>query len=153
MNASKSAAHTESTSGSFDLRAVYDTYNAAWMAHDPDRIVALHSADSSFWMRHGVLPVRGREALRAHIAGIFQLYPEFGLEINRALFGDRHWTMDYVMTAKVLLKDGSTMPIRVDMVDVVNVDEHGLVTRKDAYMDGAQVQEQLTRAGMTFASP
>ena len=47
-----------------DLTAISERYFAAWAAHDPDAIVALHTPDTRFWWHMGGEPVVGREAVR-----------------------------------------------------------------------------------------
>ena len=59
-----------------DLKTISERYFAAWAAHDPDAIVALHTPDTQFWMHLDGEPVVGRDAVRATFAEIFKQFPE-----------------------------------------------------------------------------
>lgn len=49
-----------------------------------------------------------------------------------------------VDTAKLTSPDGDQLPVRFDCLDVVTLDDEGLVLRKDTYVDLVQVQAALT---------
>jgi len=130
------------------LQKVFDASHAAWESNDPERVAALNSPDAMFWMRDGSEPVRGREALAKHYAGVFARFPHFGWEMHRLMFGDDHWVFEWTMVAKVTDAKGEAFTAKVDMVDVVNVNAAGLVTRKDVYVDGAQAAAMYARMGV-----
>lgn len=117
-----------------DLKAVSEQYFAAWAAHNPDAIVALHTEDTQFWTHVGVGPVQGREAVRAAFAEIFAQFPDFAWETYRVLYGDDHWILDWALISG---------DIRFDCLDVVNVDAEGLVVRKDTFIDTVQMQQAM----------
>jgi hypothetical protein len=117
-----------------DLQAISERYFAAWAAHDPDAIVALHTEDTQFWTHLGAGPVQGREAVRAAFAEIFEQFPDFSWETYRVLYGDDHWILDWA-----LISGG----LRFDCLDVVNVSPDGLVARKDTFIDAMQLQAAL----------
>lgn len=121
-----------------DLKTISERYFAAWAAHDPDAIVALHTPDTQFWMHMGGDPVVGRDAVRATFAEIFAQFPDFTWETYRVLFGEGHWILDWALISG---------DIRFDCLDVVNVSADGLVTRKDTFVDATQLQTAL--AGVT----
>ncbi len=127
----------------------YARYHAAWEAQDADRIADLHSADSIFWLQDGKSPlVQGREPIRRHCAGLFQLYGEIGFEPCRVLYGEDRWVFDYTMVLKLADTSGKPFIARIDMIDVVDVNPAGEVTRKDVFVDRAAAQEALARAGL-----
>lgn len=130
------------------LQKVFDAYHAAWEAHDPQRIAALHSSDSTFCLRDGSPRVRGREVLAEQFAGVFARFPTFGLEAHRIMFGERHWVFEWTMVAELTDTEGKAFTGRVDMVDVVDVNDAGEVTRKDVYLNGAQAQAMYARLGV-----
>src|SRR4029079_16723969 len=70
-----------------NLAAISERYFAAWAAHDPDAIVALHTADTQFWMHMGGDPVVGRDAVRDTFAEIFTQFPDFTWETYRMILG------------------------------------------------------------------
>ncbi len=129
------------------LQKVFDTYHAAWESNDAGRVAALHSPGGMFWMRDGSEPVRGREALARHYAGVFARFPHFGWEMHRLMFGADFWVFEWTMVAKVQDAMGEAFTAKVDMVDVVNVDDAGQVTRKDVYINNAQAQAMYARMG------
>lgn len=116
------------------LRALSERYFAAWAAHDPDAIVALHTEDTRFWMHLGGEAVVGRNAVRATFAEIFEEFPDLTWETYRVLYGDDHWILDWALISG---------DIRFDCLDVVNVSSEGLVTRKDTFVDATQLQAAL----------
>jgi ketosteroid isomerase-like protein len=117
-----------------DLKSVSERYFAAWAARDPDAIVALHTEETQFWTHLGAAPVRGREAVRAAFAEIFEQFPDLTWETYRVLYGDDHWILDWALISG---------DIRFDCLDVVNVSADGLVARKDTFVDAMQLQAAL----------
>jgi hypothetical protein len=125
-----------------NLAAIAERYAAAWLSHDPDTIVALHTPNSTFQAHGRGGEVRGRAALRDEFAQVFERYPGFGVETHRLLLGERHWTLDWTLTFE---PPGKTRR-RFRALDVVEVDDNGLVTRKDTFFDFAQVKAALEAA-------
>ena len=117
-----------------DLQAISERYFAAWAAHDPDAIVALHTDDTQFWTHLGAEPVRGRDAVRAAFAEIFEQFPNLTWETYRVLYGEDHWILDWALISG---------DVRFDCLDVVNVNGDGLVTRKDTFIDAMQLHAAL----------
>ncbi|WP_214402760.1 nuclear transport factor 2 family protein [Pseudonocardia lacus] len=131
------------------LQRVFDRYHAAWEAKDPDAIVALHTEDSTFALRGGGDRVRGRAALRQRFAQVFLDFPGYRAEVDRLLLGDGHWVLEWTMVVDLPAVDGGAFTARIALVDVVDVDAAGLVTRKDVWVDGAQQAAAYRRAGRT----
>jgi hypothetical protein len=119
-----------------DIAAIAERYAAAWIAHDPVAILALHAPQSTFQAHGRIGMIRGADALRAEFTQIFERYPGFGVETHRLLFGERHWTLDWTLTFE---PPGKTRR-GLRALDVVEVDDNGLVTRKDTFFDFAQVK-------------
>ena len=122
------------TTQTLDLKAISERYFAAWAGRDPDAIVALHTDDTQFWTHIGTVPVRGREAVRAAFAEMFERFPAFAFETYRVLYGQRHWVLDWALIF------GET---RFDCVDIVDVSVDGLVARKDTFIDMVQLQASM----------
>ena len=114
-----------------DLKAISERYFAAWAAHDPDAIVALHTDDTQFWTHLGTGPVYGRDAVREVFAEIFERFPDFSCEAYRVLYGENHWVLDWALISG---------DIRFDCLDVVDISLDGLVARKDTFIDEVQLQ-------------
>jgi uncharacterized protein (TIGR02246 family) len=129
------------------IEAIFERYVAAWAACDADRIVDLHAEDSTFWMHHGSARLEGREAIRQHFASIFVQYPKFDFEVYRTLFGEKHWVLDWAMLAVLTAPDGTPVQVRIDMLDIVDINDRGEVVRKDTFMDGAQAQAAFAKLG------
>jgi uncharacterized protein (TIGR02246 family) len=134
------------TTADLDIRSISEEYFAAWEACDPDRIAALHSADSRFQLHAGGEPATGREAVRQAFADIFAQWPGFDFETHRVLYGADHWVLDWDLLATLKLeREGREVdnPVRLHCLDVVTIDEEGLVSRKDTFVDVAQVNALL----------
>jgi uncharacterized protein (TIGR02246 family) len=134
--------HPTETQGA--LKAAFDRYHVGWETQDAGRIASLHSADSVFLLHDGSPAVVGRENIRRHVEGLFEKYPGLAFEpTQRTLFGENRWVFDYTM---VLGSAGKTA--RIPMVDVVDVNADGEVTRKEVFLDPAEAQAALAKAGL-----
>ena len=122
-----------------NVAKIAERYADAWIARDPDAILALHADDSTFQAHGRTGEVRGREALHAEFSEIFQRYPGFGVESHRLLLGDRHWTLDWTLT----FQPAGEARRGFRALDVVEIDADGRVTRKNTFFDYAQVKAAL----------
>jgi len=130
------------SSTDLDLSAIATRYFAAWAANDPDAIVALHTPDATFQAHGRGTEVRGRDALRQEFAHVFELYPGFGFEERRLLFGSGHWVLDWTLTFQ---RPGEERR-RVHCLDVVEVASDGLVARKDTFFDFTELKAAFAGA-------
>lgn len=117
-----------------DIAAIAERYREAWVAHDVDAIVALHSSDSRFHSHGRDQAVQGREALRSEFAGILTRFAAFGVEVHRLLVGDRHWALDWTLS----FRPAGSERRGFRCVDLVELDDDGLVSQKDTYYDVAE---------------
>jgi ketosteroid isomerase-like protein len=134
------------TAAELDTRSISEEYFAAWEACDPDRIAAMHSANSRFQLHAGGEPAEGRDAVRQAFADIFAQWRGFDFETHRVLYGEDHWVLDWDLLATLEVEqDGRRVdkPVRLQCLDVVTIDEEGLVSRKDTFVDVAQVNSLL----------
>ena len=129
------------------LAAIFERYHVGWETRNPDLIASLHSEDTIFWLHDGSEPVKGRDALRRHCAGLFAAF-QFSHAIGRMLYGADHWVLEWTMVLSLAQPDGSPFTARVEMLDVVTVNALGEVVRKDVYMNGKQSQAAFARAGI-----
>ena len=129
-----------------EIRGLFDRYAATFATHDVDAIAALHSPDTQFWLHLDNQPVHGRAAVATTFAGFFEQWPKFGFDVYRVFTGRDHWVLDWALTAELTDPNGTPVPVRFDCVDVVTVDDQGLVARKDTFVDYAQVQQALEAA-------
>lgn len=121
-------------------------YHAGWEARDPDQIVSRHSPDSTFWLHDGSEQISGRPALREHFAQLLGAL-DWTFDSHRVLYGERHWVYEWTMVVSLVDAGGEPFTARIDMADVIDFDDEGLVTRKDTYVDDAQRQAAFARAG------
>jgi uncharacterized protein (TIGR02246 family) len=128
-----------------DLPAISERYFAAWDARDPDAIVALHTPDTSFQTHSGLEAVHGRDAVRETFAEVFEQFPGFSADIKRVLFGTDHWTLDWTLTFDG--PDGERLGF--DCIDAVELSPDGLVSRKDTFIDFAQLRSALPELAAT----
>jgi hypothetical protein len=129
------------------LAAVFERYHVGWETRNPDMIASLHSEDTIFWLHDGSEPVKGREALRRHCAGLFATF-DFSAAMGRQLYGEDHWVFEWTMILSLAEPNGSPFTARVEMLDVVTVNPLGEVARKDVYMNGKQAEAAFARAGI-----
>jgi ketosteroid isomerase-like protein len=120
------------------VQGLREIYGAAWAAHEADGIAKLNTEDTHFQTHIGLPPVVGRDAMRTACAQIFEQYENFRPETRHALYGARHWVLEWTLHATTAGKDFS-----VDCIDVVVLSDEGLVASKDTYMDAAQLQSAL----------
>jgi SnoaL-like domain len=130
-----------------NMAALFERYHVGWETRNPDLIASLHSDDTLFWLHDGSEPVKGREALRRHCAGLFSAY-RFSFEMGRLLYGADHWVFEWTMVLSLAEPSGTPFTARVEMLDVVTVNAAGEVTRKDVYLNGKQSQAAFARAGV-----
>jgi ketosteroid isomerase-like protein len=109
------------------LEATIERYNGAWNAHDVDAIVALHAPGMVFANHTAGEQVEG-EAVRAHIARIFENWPDLAFRGRRLYARDGLVVSEWTATATA--PDGRKL--EWDGVDVFPFRD-GLILRKDVY--------------------
>jgi len=123
------------------------SYSAAWAAHDPDAIVAMHTDDTVFDMHGLAEPAVGRDAVREAIAALFNQSPDLQFEPRRAHLGADHFVSEYEVIGTA---DGKRFAC--EGVDVFTIRD-GLIARKDTYIDGLGYQRQVGADLAATASP
>lgn len=127
------------------IEAIYDRYVETFATRQPEAIVQNHAENGTFWLHTGGAPVQGHEAIAKTFAGFFANWPEFGFKIERTIFAEDHWVLDWAITAVLTGKDGTKHPVSIDALDIIDVDSDGLVSRKDTWIDGSQVKAALEK--------
>lgn len=120
------------------IRELFERYHACWADRDPDRIVALHTADSVFHLHSGQEPARGRAAIREAAAGTFALVPDLTFHQVALRVGDDFWVVQWQLTGT----SATGNSVSVDLADFVLV-EDGAVKEKHSYVDGVAMQAAL----------
>jgi steroid delta-isomerase-like uncharacterized protein len=124
-------------------------YNAAWNAQDLDAIVAMHAPDMVF-ANHTAGETASGEAVRGHIAKIFESWPDMRFETRRLYVREGVVTQEWTATAThdCTLRRGeieappSGRTVSWDGVDVIPFEE-GLIKRKDVYSDSVGILRQV----------
>ena len=114
------------------------------------------SEDSSFALRAGEPRSTGSAALRAHFAIVFEACPDYQSAIRRLILGPTHWVLEWTMTVDLVDTEGQPFTAHIDLLDVVDINPAGEVTRKDVYVDGTQQlrpTEPSRRPGLTQRIP
>jgi steroid delta-isomerase-like uncharacterized protein len=131
------------------LRAAIDEYNAAWNAHDVERIRALHAPDMVFENHTAGERAEGEDALR-HIAGIFESWPDIEFRTRRLYVREdlvvQEWTASATHTKEMrrgdIVAEPSGKKIEWNGMDVIPF-ESGKVKRKDVYSDSVSILRQV----------
>jgi ketosteroid isomerase-like protein len=110
-------------------RELIEQHDAAWNEQNIDALNALYTEDVVF-QNHtaGEAPVVGRDAVRAHIAGIFERWPDLRFSSRRLYLTSDFCASEW--TARATTPDGSR--IEWDGVDVMPIRD-GAIARKDVY--------------------
>ena len=132
-----------------DLRPLIDRYNEAWNAHDLDTIMSLHAPDMVFENHTAGESVQG-EAVRAHIARIFESWPDISFTIRRLYVRDglvaQEWTASATHANTMRRGDITVEPTgrRIEWrgMDLIPF-EDGLIKRKDVYSDSVSILRQV----------
>ena len=112
-----------------ELEALIGRHDAGWNAQDLDLIMPTY-ADDIVFQNHtaGEAPVAGAEAVRAHLAGIFERWPDLRFSSRRLYVTEAVCVSEWTATATT--PDGRR--IEWDGVDVFPIRD-GRIARKDVY--------------------
>jgi ketosteroid isomerase-like protein len=112
-----------------DIQKLIELHDAAWNDKDLDAAMASYTDDIVF-QNHtaGEAAVAGQAAVRAHIAGIFERWPDMRFSSRRLYLSPEFCTSEW--TARATAPDGRRL--EWDGVDVLPVRD-GLIARKDVY--------------------
>jgi ketosteroid isomerase-like protein len=115
-----------------DVRALIARHDAAWNDQDVDAVMASYTEDVVF-QNHtaGEPPVDGAAAVREHIAGIFERWPDMRFSSRRLYVSDGFCASEWTARAT---RDGRRL--EWDGVDVMPIRD-GLIARKDVYSASA----------------
>jgi steroid delta-isomerase-like uncharacterized protein len=131
------------------LASAIERYNRAWNEHDLDTIMAMHAPGMVFENHTAGERAEGEE-VRAHIAAIFDGWPDIAFEGRTLYVRDGLVVQEWTATAThakqarrgdlVIEPTGRTITWKG--MDIIPF-ENGLVTRKDVYSDSVSVLRQL----------
>jgi steroid delta-isomerase-like uncharacterized protein len=131
------------------LEEAIDRYNRAWNEHDLDAIVAMHAPDMVF-ENHTAGEAAEGDAVRDHIASIFETWPDISFSTRRLYARDglivQEWTAKAThaktMRRGELVAEPTGRRVEWRGVDVIPF-EAGLVKRKDVYSDSVTILRQV----------
>ena len=137
------------TGAAGDLGETIAAYNDAWNAHDVERIGSMHAPDMVFENHTAGERARGEQAL-AHIAGIFESWPDLAFQTRRLYVREnlvvQEWTARAThvkaLTRGDIVAEPSGRRIEWDGMDVIPF-EDGKVKRKDVYSDSVSILRQV----------
>ncbi len=118
-----------------DVTKLIERYNGAWNAQDLDTIHELHHPEIVFHNHTAGERADGADAVRAHIARIFENNPDMRFTTRSLQTGDHfavcEWTLNVTKDGRALEWDG---------VDVFPLRD-GLIARKDVYSTSHRPRE------------
>jgi steroid delta-isomerase-like uncharacterized protein len=132
------------------LEEAIGRYNQAWNDHDLDAIISMHAPDMVFENHTAGESAQGSEEVRAHIASIFESWPDLRFETRRLYVRDGVVTQEWTATATHantmrrgdLVAEPTGEKIEWRGVDVIPY-EDGLIKRKDVYSDSVSILRQV----------
>jgi len=132
-----------------DLQPLIDRYNEAWNAHDLDTIMSLHAPDMVFENHTAGETAQGAE-VRAHIARIFESWPDIHFTTRRLYVREDLVTQEWTATAthvKTMRRGDVTAEPTGKRIEWRGMDvipfENGLIKRKDVYSDSVSILRQV----------
>ena len=131
------------------LEQIIQRYNQAWNAHDLDAIMSMHAPDMVFENHTAGESAEGEE-VRAHIASIFDSWPDISFSTRRMYVRDglvvQEWTASATHTKTMrrgdLVAEPSGRRIEWKGLDVMPF-ENGLLKRKTVYSDSVSILRQI----------
>jgi steroid delta-isomerase-like uncharacterized protein len=123
-----------------EIASLIEQHDAAWNTQDIDAVMALYTDDVVF-QNHtaGEEPVTGTDAVRAHIGGIFERWPDLRFSSRRLYLADEFCVSEW--TARATTRDGRA--IEWDGVDVMPLRD-GRIARKDVYSTSHIARARVT---------
>ena len=131
------------------LEETIERYNQAWNAHDLDAIMAMHAPDMVF-ENHTAGESASGEQVRAHIASIFETWPDIAFATRRLYVRERLAVQEWTATATHaktmrrgdLVAEPTGRRVEWEGIDSIPF-EGGLVKRKDVYSDSVSILRQV----------
>ncbi len=137
------------TSAAEQLHETIAAYNAAWNAHDVERIGSMHTSDMVFENHTAGERATGGEAL-THIARIFESWPDIEFKTRRLYVREDLVVQEWTATAThvkplsrgEIVAEPTGRRIEWKGMDVIPF-QNGLVKRKDVYSDSVSILRQV----------
>lgn len=148
------AGSPDATTPKFDIQAFSRDYDQAWQAKDPDAISAMHAESGTYVLHVAGLPaIQGREAMRVAFASSLANWRELRFSFDKAHYGDSFYSWQATMhgiLAQPLELGAVTIPangkpLALSGIDVITLDENGLIASKESYFDVVAAANQASR--------
>jgi ketosteroid isomerase-like protein len=126
------------------VEALAREYDAAWNAGDVDAIVARHAPDGSYRLHVGGAPaISGRDTLHRAFTAALANWRELSFELERVHCAERGYVWQSTLRgvlARPLPLGAVTLPVNdvpltFTGIDLVTLDQDGLISAKDTYFD------------------
>jgi steroid delta-isomerase-like uncharacterized protein len=128
--------------------AVNDATYAAWNAHDPDAVAAVFAEDAVVREVGGAGESRGRAAVRARAAALFEAFPDLRLErVELIIDGDRHadrWVLTGTHRGPLFGFEPTGRQVRIEGATFTRLGPDGLVIEDVHMSDVAGLLAQLS---------
>jgi steroid delta-isomerase-like uncharacterized protein len=115
-----------------------ERYNDAWNAQDVDAIVSMHAPDIVFENHTAGERAEG-DAVRQHIAGIFESWPDLRFSSRRLYVREGLVVSEWTASAT---HQASGKRVEWDGIDIFPI-EDGVIKRKDVYSNSWTVPAQI----------
>ena len=146
------------TAQAMSIPEAVQAYGEAWASRDADRIVALHTEDSTFTLHvAGQEPAVGKAQIRAQFQNILESTPDYGSQPYQMDFGHNFVVIMYkvqsgpshpaVLGARTFTPEGSS-DYTIDAIDLI-VFEDGLVSAKHTFIDVETIRDHSEVATTT----
>jgi steroid delta-isomerase-like uncharacterized protein len=135
------------------VEALAQEYDAAWNAGDVDAIVARHAPNGSYRLHIGAAPaISGRDAIHQAFSASLANWREVSFELVRARYdqGGYVWestvrgVLERPLRLGLVTVPATGAPISFTGVDVITLDQDGLISTKDTYFDILAAAAQST---------
>ncbi len=118
------------------VRSLIDSYKAAFDNKDRDTFLACFREDAVQIDPVTTSPNVGKAAIAAFWDGVSSLADSFNFDLQRVNVCGNHAAMVFTITTRSA--DGAAAAI--DIVDTLEIDDHGLITSLKAYWDPAEMR-------------
>lgn len=143
------------------IKEAVEEYSAAWASHDVDRIVALHTDDSTFTLHiEGQEPALGKAQIRAQFQHVLDSTPGYKTEAYQVDFGPDFVVIMYkvqsgptgplVMGGKTF-SPNSDSDYAIDAIDLLTFRD-GLVSAKHTFIDLEAIRDR-SEVSLVATSP
>lgn len=139
----------------FDISTFAREYDQTWQAKDPDAISARHAENGTYQLHIAGRPeIRGRAAMRDAFAASLANWRELSFSFDQALYGDSFYIWQSTLhgiLAQPLELGSVTIPANGEPlafrgIDVITLDEDGLIRSKQTYFDLVAAANQADRS-------